>query len=191
MRVTELETPALVADLDRVEHNIASLQAYCDEHRLALRPHVKTHKLPRLARAQLDAGAVGIACQKLGEAEVMAESGIDDILLTYPLVGTGKAERLAALAHERRVAVLVDSAAGANGLSVACRVGRGGGRARGLRHGLRAHRCADTRGGGRARATLPRCRRSASAGWPRIPRHRERARGSGRRGRRSWPPGSS
>ena len=75
MRIDELETPALVVDLDRVERNIASLQAYCDEHDLALRPHVKTHKLPQLAHAQMKAGAVGIACQKLGEAEVMAEAG--------------------------------------------------------------------------------------------------------------------
>jgi D-serine deaminase-like pyridoxal phosphate-dependent protein len=104
-----LETPALVVDLDRVERNITSLQAYCDEHGLALRPHVKTHKLPQLALAQLEAGAVGIACQKVGEAEVMAAAGIGDILLTFPILGGRKADRLAALAGTARIAVVADS----------------------------------------------------------------------------------
>jgi D-serine deaminase-like pyridoxal phosphate-dependent protein len=117
MRIDELETPALVVDLDRVERNIASLQAYCDEHGLRLRPHVKTHKLPRLAHAQVDAGAAGIACQKLGEAEVMAAAGLGDVMVTYPLLGTGKTGRLAALAREVRVTVLADSEAVADGLS--------------------------------------------------------------------------
>jgi D-serine deaminase-like pyridoxal phosphate-dependent protein len=112
-----LETPALAVDLDRVERNIRSLQAYTTSHGLALRPHVKTHKMPQIARMQLDAGAVGIACQKLGEAEVMVEAGIQDILLTYPLIGTGKPERLAALARRARLAVFVDSPAVAEGLS--------------------------------------------------------------------------
>ena len=79
MELSDLETPTLTVDLDRVERNIASLQSYCDEHGLACRPHIKTHKLPQIARLQLDAGAVGITCQKLGEAEVMAEAGFDDI----------------------------------------------------------------------------------------------------------------
>jgi D-serine deaminase-like pyridoxal phosphate-dependent protein len=117
MRIDELETPALVVDLDRVERNIASLQAYCDEHELALRPHVKTHKLPQLAHAQMKAGAVGIACQKLGEAEVMAEAGLQDVMVTYPLLGRGKAERLAALAGDVRISVVADSEAVLDGLS--------------------------------------------------------------------------
>jgi D-serine deaminase-like pyridoxal phosphate-dependent protein len=117
MRIDELETPALTIDLDRVERNISSLQRYCDEHGLAFRPHVKTHKLPQVARLQVDAGAVGITCQKLGEAEVMADAGFDDILITYPLVGRPKAERLAALAARARMRVVGDSAAVAEGLS--------------------------------------------------------------------------
>ena len=60
------------------------MQAYCDEHGLALRPHVKTHKLPRIARLQLEAGARGLTCQKLGEAELMADAGFDDILHHLP-----------------------------------------------------------------------------------------------------------
>jgi D-serine deaminase-like pyridoxal phosphate-dependent protein len=86
------------------------MQAYCDEHGLALRPHVKTHKLPRIARLQLDAGARGLTCQKLGEAELMADAGFDDILITFPLIGTGKAERLAELAARANVTVGADSA---------------------------------------------------------------------------------
>jgi D-serine deaminase-like pyridoxal phosphate-dependent protein len=117
MRIEELDTPVLVADLDAVERNIAGMQAYCDEHGLALRPHIKTHKLPELARKQLDAGAVGITCQKLGEAEVMADAGLGDILVSFPLIGTAKAERLAALARRITVSVVGDSAAVAQGLA--------------------------------------------------------------------------
>ena len=117
MRLTDLETPVLTADLDAIERNVARVQAYCNEHGLALRPHIKTHKLPELARLQLEAGAVGITCQKLGEAEVMAGAGIEDILVSFPLVGEAKAERLAALAARVKMTVVGDSAAVAEGLS--------------------------------------------------------------------------
>jgi D-serine deaminase-like pyridoxal phosphate-dependent protein len=117
MSLSILETPALTVDLDLVERNIAALQGYCDEHGLACRPHIKTHKLPEIARLQVEAGAVGITCQKLGEAEVMADAGIDDILVTYPLVGPHKAGRLAALARRVTMSVVGDSAAVAEGLS--------------------------------------------------------------------------
>ena len=119
MRLEELDTPALTVDLDAVERNIARMQAYCDGHGLALRPHVKTHKLPQLALVQVEAGAVGIACQKLGEAEVMAAAGLSDILITFPLVGAAKAERLARLAREVKVGVAADSAVVARSLSEA------------------------------------------------------------------------
>jgi D-serine deaminase-like pyridoxal phosphate-dependent protein len=117
--ISRLDTPALTVDLDAVERNIARFQSYCDLHGLAFRPHVKTHKLPALAHMQVRAGAVGITCQKLGEAEVMAAAGLDDILVTFPLVGEAKAERLAALAHEVRLGVVGDSEAVARGLSAA------------------------------------------------------------------------
>jgi len=117
MRLEELETPALTADFDAVERNIASMQSYCDEHGLALRPHIKTHKLPEIARLQVDAGARGITCQKLGEAEVFADAGFDDILVTFPLVGEAKAERLSALAGRARMSVVGDSLVVAAGLS--------------------------------------------------------------------------
>ncbi|HZT84687.1 MAG TPA: D-TA family PLP-dependent enzyme [Gaiellaceae bacterium] len=119
MDVAALDTPVATVDLDAVERNIARMQGYCDEHGLAFRPHVKTHKLPALAHLQLRAGAVGITCQKLGEAEVMAASGVRDILVTFPIVGAEKAERLAALAREVAVSVAADSAEVARGLSAA------------------------------------------------------------------------
>jgi D-serine deaminase-like pyridoxal phosphate-dependent protein len=119
LNVSALDTPALTADLDAVERNIARYQSYCDEHGLAFRPHIKTHKLPALAHMQVGAGAVGITCQKLGEAEVMAAAGLRDILLTFPLVGEAKAERLARLAGEARLSVVGDSDRVARGLSPA------------------------------------------------------------------------
>ena len=109
MRVEDLETPVPIIDLDRVEHNLAKMQAYCDRHGLKLRPHIKTHKLPHMARRQVELGAVGITCQKLGEAEVMADAGLDDILISYPLIGRAKALRLAGLARRVRMAVAVDN----------------------------------------------------------------------------------
>jgi D-serine deaminase-like pyridoxal phosphate-dependent protein len=118
-RFNGLDTPALTVDLDAVERNVRRMQDYCDEHGFALRPHVKTHKLPVLAQKQVAAGAVGIACQKLGEAEVMASAGLDDILVTFPLVGPVKAERLARLAGELTVGVAADSAEAARSLSEA------------------------------------------------------------------------
>ena len=78
-------TPCAVIDMDRVERNIARIQKACDGAGIANRPHIKTHKSPVLAKLQLAAGAHGITCQKLGEAEIMAASGIDDILISYNL----------------------------------------------------------------------------------------------------------
>jgi D-serine deaminase-like pyridoxal phosphate-dependent protein len=107
----ELDTPSVAIDLDAVERNIARMQSYCDEHGLALRPHVKTHKLPSLAEKQLEAGAVGICCQKVGEAEVFVEAGARDVFVTFPIVGARKLARLADLARSARMLVAVDSVA--------------------------------------------------------------------------------
>ncbi|TML84131.1 MAG: D-TA family PLP-dependent enzyme [Actinobacteria bacterium] len=117
MEIGSLDTPVATVDLDAVERNIARMQGYCDEHGLAFRPHIKTHKLPAVAHMQVRAGAVGITCQKLGEAEVMEAAGLRDILLSFPLVGAAKAERLAALAGEATVSVVGDSEHVARGLS--------------------------------------------------------------------------
>jgi D-serine deaminase-like pyridoxal phosphate-dependent protein len=109
MRIDDLETPVPVIDLDRVERNLRKMQAYCDQHGLRLRPHIKTHKLPHLAHQQVALGACGITCQKLGEAEVMADAGLDDILISYPLIGPAKALRLAALARRITMRVAIDN----------------------------------------------------------------------------------
>jgi D-serine deaminase-like pyridoxal phosphate-dependent protein len=109
MRIADLETPVPVIDLDRVEHNLAKMQAYCDSHGLRLRPHIKTHKIPGFAQRQLELGAHGITCQKLGEAEVMADAGLDDIFISYPLIGAAKAARLAELSRRAKVSVGIDN----------------------------------------------------------------------------------
>ena len=95
MDIYELETPCVLIDLDRMERNIERVQTLCDESGVALRPHIKTHKIPEIARMQLDAGAVGIACQKVSEAEVFAQAGFDDILIPYNILGASKAARFA------------------------------------------------------------------------------------------------
>ncbi len=96
-----IDTPVVTIDLAVMEQNIARLQSYLSLHGLRNRPHVKTHKIPSIARMQVAAGAAGITCQKLGEAEVMAEGGLDDILLTYNVLGEAKLERLVALRGRR------------------------------------------------------------------------------------------
>lgn len=105
----EFGTPAMVVDLDIVERNIAHTQALCDAKGIANRPHIKTHKSVAMAKAQRDAGAKGITCQKLGEAEVMADAGLDDIFISYNLLGEEKMARLAALMHKARISVAADN----------------------------------------------------------------------------------
>ncbi|MCJ8310915.1 MAG: D-TA family PLP-dependent enzyme [Rhizobiaceae bacterium] len=98
-------TPCPVIDLDVVERNIERVQRLCDEAGIANRPHIKTHKSPLLAKMQIEAGAKGITCQKLGEAEVMADAGITDIVIATNLLGAARSGRLAAL--QRRVGLKV------------------------------------------------------------------------------------
>ena len=105
----EYGTPAAVIDMDRVERNIARVQAQCDAAGVANRPHIKTHKSPMLAALQRDAGARGITCQKLGEAEVMADGGLDDILISYNLLGEEKMARLGALMRRVSLTVVADN----------------------------------------------------------------------------------
>ncbi|MFO1039060.1 MAG: D-TA family PLP-dependent enzyme [Geminicoccaceae bacterium] len=108
--IDDLDTPAVLIDLDRVENNLARAQSYADAHGLRLRPHIKTHKIPDLARRQVELGAIGITCQKLGEVEVMVDAGLDDILLTFNVLGRTKTARLAALARRARLTVTIDNA---------------------------------------------------------------------------------
>lgn len=107
--VADLDTPALLVDIDRLERNLERWQRYCDQHELRCRPHVKTHKCVEIARRQVELGAVGVVCQKLGEAEVMIEAGIGDVLIPFNLVGDGKLSRLRALCSKASVSVAVDN----------------------------------------------------------------------------------
>ncbi|TAI64984.1 D-TA family PLP-dependent enzyme [Bradyrhizobium sp. Leo170] len=105
----EYGTPCAVIDMDRVERNIARIQAACDAAGVAHRPHIKTHKNPMLAQMQIAAGAKGITCQKLGEAEIMADAGISDILISYNLLGDEKMARLGALQGKANITVAADN----------------------------------------------------------------------------------
>ena len=109
MLVQDLDTPCAVVDLDVMESNLRRCQAYLDRHGLRLRPHIKTHKIPEFAHIQIRLGAKGVNCQKLGEAEVMADAGITDILLTYNLISQTKLDRLVSLAHRADIKVVADS----------------------------------------------------------------------------------
>jgi D-serine deaminase-like pyridoxal phosphate-dependent protein len=119
MHIDELETPVATVDMDRLEANIGRFQAYLDQHGIANRPHIKTHKIPEIAHMQLAGGAVGITCQKLGEVEVMAQAGIKDIFLPYNILGAAKLERLAHLARRIRLSVTADSETTVRGLAEA------------------------------------------------------------------------
>jgi D-serine deaminase-like pyridoxal phosphate-dependent protein len=122
--IDDLDTPTLLIDLDIVERNIRRMQEYCDTHDMALRPHIKTHKIPPLAHRQMAAGARGITCQKIGEAEIMAAAGLSDILITYNILGAAKLERLARLAHRAAVKVTADASEVVDGLDrMAARAG--------------------------------------------------------------------
>jgi D-serine deaminase-like pyridoxal phosphate-dependent protein len=117
MHIQELETPAIVVDLQTMESNIRSMAEYCQAHGFALRPHTKTHKIPTLAQMQVDAGCRGITVAKPGEAEVMSEAGLDDILVHYPVFGDSKLDRLSNLARERKITIAVDSPVTAEAIS--------------------------------------------------------------------------
>jgi len=123
MHIYDLDTPALVIDLDVLERNIANMAAHCQDLGIALRVHTKTHKIPEIARMQLAAGSQGIVCQKVGEAEVMARAGIRDILIPYNILGPQKLRRLTALARMARneghsaITVAADSEETVRGLS--------------------------------------------------------------------------
>lgn len=107
--VSELDTPALLIDLDPFERNIAAMAADIAARDCAWRPHTKVHKTPAIAYKQLAAGAIGVACAKVGEAEVMAAAGIRDILIANQIVGPIKTRRLAQLCHHADVITSVDA----------------------------------------------------------------------------------
>lgn len=117
MEAVQCDTPALLLDMDLAERNIRRMADYFRGKKAVLRPHVKVHKSPFLAFRQIDAGAKGITCAKISEAEVMARSGINDILIANEIVGDDKLKRLAMLARECQVKVLVDDAGNARQIS--------------------------------------------------------------------------
>jgi D-serine deaminase-like pyridoxal phosphate-dependent protein len=119
MLISDLDTPAVIVDLDVMERNLSRIANYCREHQLRLRPHTKTHKIPELAKRQIASGATGITVAKISEAEVMFDAGITDILIAYPIVGPAKTARLARLAEQAIITVSLDSEEVARGLSVA------------------------------------------------------------------------
>ena len=109
MQIEDLDTPCVVIDLTKVDANLRRTQDYMDQAGLRLRPHVKTHKLPGFARQQMALGAIGITCQKLGEAEAMADGGLTDIFLPYNIIGSAKLDRLHALHNSITLSVTADS----------------------------------------------------------------------------------
>ncbi len=117
MLVSDLETPAVVVDLDVMERNLSRMADYCRDKNLRLRPHTKSHKIPALAQRQLAHAAQGITVAKIGEAEVMLDAGITDILIAYPIIGKGKTEKLAELATRAEISVSLDSVEVARAIS--------------------------------------------------------------------------
>ncbi len=126
MLVKDLDTPVVTIHLDIMEENIRRVQQLLDRHGIGNRPHVKTHKIPAIGRRQLDGGAIGIVCQKVGEVEVFADHGVGpDVLLAYNILGRPKLDRLMAVAARvERLTVVLDNEVVARGLSEA-----------GVRHG--------------------------------------------------------
>jgi D-serine deaminase-like pyridoxal phosphate-dependent protein len=105
----DLDTPALIIDLDALEHNVHTMASYFETVAPGLRPHVKTHKMPAVTRMQVEAGAIGATCQTLGEAEVFAQAGVGGLLITSPIANDEKVRRLVGLSRWADVTVTVDS----------------------------------------------------------------------------------
>src|SRR5688572_4932535 len=108
MPLSEVDTPALIIDLDAFERNLQALPRKIADRPVQLRPHAKTHKSPIIAMKQIELGAVGVCCQKVAEAEVLVAGGVQDVLIANEVVGPAKLRRLAALARHARIGVCVD-----------------------------------------------------------------------------------
>ncbi len=109
MDMWKLDTPCLVIDIDILVQNIKRMGDYCKNVNINLRPHIKTHKIPEIAKMQIESGAVGITSAKVSEAEVMSDAGIKDILIAYPVFGEQKLKKLMNLTEKAKVTVAVDS----------------------------------------------------------------------------------
>ena len=106
--VDEVDTPALIVELDAFEANLQRMARLGREYGINFRPHAKTHKTPAIAQLQVKAGAIGVCCQKVSEAEVMVEGGIADVYVSNEVVGRKKVERLAALGRRARISTCID-----------------------------------------------------------------------------------
>lgn len=119
--VTEIDTPAMIVDLDVVDSNLAKMQRLVAQAGTGLRPHTKTHKSPYFGWKQMRAGAIGLTCSKVAEAEVLVDGGLTEILIANEIVGPAKTARLAALNRRANVVVAVDDASNVRELSQAAR----------------------------------------------------------------------
>src|SRR5512136_1100365 len=116
---TEIDTPALLLDMGVVERNIKRMADFFSDKPCQLRPHIKTHKLPLIAHKQIEAGAIGITCAKLGEAKIFLESGIKNVLIANEVVGNIKIQRLVNLSSYGDLIVCVDHHENARDISEA------------------------------------------------------------------------
>ena len=121
MPLADVDTPALLLDLDAFEHNLRLLNDSLKGRSIKVRPHAKSHKCPDIALRQIALGAVGVCCQKVSEAEAMVDGGVNDVLIANEVVGTTKLKRLAALAKRAKIAVCADHADNVTALDNAAR----------------------------------------------------------------------
>src|SRR5687768_10593150 len=121
MPLAEVDTPALILELDAFERNLKRLPESLGNRRIAVRPHAKSHKCPEIALKQIALGAVGVCCQKVSEAEALVAGGVGDILIANEVVGAGKLERLAELGRNAHVAVCADDPGNVTALDAAAR----------------------------------------------------------------------
>ena len=121
MLIHDLDTPTVVCDLNKLERNIHETAASCRAAGIPLRSHTKSHKIPEIAHMQLASGAIGICCQKVGEAEVMVAAGVTDILIPFNIVGASKVDRLLRLSRRANMMVALDSLATAQGIAEVAR----------------------------------------------------------------------
>ena len=119
MRIEEVDTPALLLDLDAFERNLRRLHTTLQGRTVRVRPHAKSHKCPQIALRQIALGAVGVCCQKVSEARALVQGGVRDVLIANEVVGAAKLQRLAELGREAQMGVCVDDAANVRDLAAA------------------------------------------------------------------------
>ena len=119
MPLSEVDTPALLIDLDAFERNLKRMADAVSKAGVRLRPHAKTHKSPIIGQKQIALGAVGLCCQKVSEAAVMVEGGVQDVLVSNEVIGARKLDRLAALSRQARVIGCVDNPLGVSSMAAA------------------------------------------------------------------------